>query len=101
MQTRFRSSMPRDCAITTTNARNRRRVDIRLLPILGALYTISLIDRTNISAARISGIDLDLDLAVGSRASIARKFLLTEDLFLHVSDLTSHSLGLLHWLCYL
>lgn len=68
---------------------------------MGALYTISLIDRTNISAARISGIDEDLDLAVGSRASIARKFLLTELLFLHVSDLTSHSLGLLYWLCYL
>ena len=48
---------------------------------MGALYTISLIDRTNISAARISGIDEDLDLAVGSRASIARKFLLTELLF--------------------
>lgn len=68
---------------------------------MGALYTISLIDRTNISAARISGIDEDLDLDVGSRASIARKFLLTKLLFLHVLDLICHSLGLLYWLCYL
>lgn len=68
---------------------------------MGALYTISLIDRTNISAARISGIDEDLDLDVGSRASIARKFLLTKLLFLQVLYLTSHSLGLLYWLCYL
>jgi hypothetical protein len=29
-----------------------------------------LIDRTNISVARISGLDDDLDLKVGSRASI-------------------------------
>jgi hypothetical protein len=54
---------------------DRRKIDIRLLPILGALYTISLVDRTNISAARISGIDTDLKLAVGNRASIARKFI--------------------------
>jgi hypothetical protein len=46
-------------------------VDIRLLPILGALYTIALVDRTNISVARISGLDDDLDLKVGNRASIA------------------------------
>jgi hypothetical protein len=47
-----------------------RKIDIRLLPILGTLYTIALIDRTNISVARISGLDDDLDLKVGSRASV-------------------------------
>lgn len=47
-----------------------RKVDIRLLPILGALYTIALIDRTNISVARISGLDDDLELKVGDRASV-------------------------------
>jgi hypothetical protein len=47
-----------------------RKIDIRLLPILGALYTIALIDRTNISVARISGLDDDLDLKIGSRASV-------------------------------
>jgi hypothetical protein len=48
-----------------------RKIDLRLLPILGALYTISLIDRNNISVARISGLDEDLGLNVGSRASLA------------------------------
>lgn len=47
-----------------------RKIDVRLLPILGALYTIALIDRTNISVARISGLDDDLDLKVGNRASV-------------------------------
>ncbi|SMQ50473.1 unnamed protein product [Zymoseptoria tritici ST99CH_3D7] len=48
-----------------------RKIDWRLLPILGALYTISLVDRNNISVARISGLDEDLGLDVGSRASLA------------------------------
>ncbi|KJY01880.1 phthalate transporter like protein [Zymoseptoria brevis] len=48
-----------------------RKIDLRLLPILGALYTISLIDRNNISVARISGLDEDLGLDVGTRASLA------------------------------
>ena len=47
-----------------------RKIDFRLLPILGALYTIALIDRTNISVARISGLDDDLDLKIGNRASV-------------------------------
>lgn len=48
-----------------------RKIDVRLLPILGALYTISLVDRSNISVARISGLDEDVGLDIGSRASIA------------------------------
>ncbi|KAH6681910.1 major facilitator superfamily domain-containing protein [Halenospora varia] len=47
-----------------------RKVHIRILTILGVLYTICLIDRSNISVARIPGIDGDLDLIVGSRSSI-------------------------------
>lgn len=48
-----------------------RKIDLRLLPILGALYCIALIDRTNISVARISGLDEDVGLDVGNRASVA------------------------------
>lgn len=48
-----------------------RKIDLRLLPILGALYCIALIDRTNISVARISGLDDDVGLKIGNRASIA------------------------------
>jgi hypothetical protein len=39
-----------------------RKVDIRLLIILGALYSIALIDRTNLSAARVAGMAKDLKL---------------------------------------
>ena len=48
-----------------------RRVDWRLLPILGALYSIALIDRVNVSAARISGMDAALGLSIGDRYTIA------------------------------
>lgn len=41
-----------------------RKVDLRLLLILGALYSISIIDRTNLSAARVAGMEKDLRLSV-------------------------------------
>lgn len=47
-----------------------RKIDFRLLPIVVALHAISLVDRTNISVARISGMDDDLQLDTGERASI-------------------------------
>ncbi|EPQ27379.1 uncharacterized protein PFL1_04918 [Pseudozyma flocculosa PF-1] len=51
--------------------RVRTRIDRRLLPILGALYSIALIDRTNLSAARIAGAEKDLKLNVGQNYTIA------------------------------
>jgi hypothetical protein len=63
-----------DVALTTDpimKQRVLRKIDLRLLPILGTLYCISLIDRNNISVARISGLDQDLGLDVGNRASVA------------------------------
>lgn len=47
-----------------------RRVDLRLLPILAALYSFALIDRTNLANARVAGAGTDLDLSVGERYSI-------------------------------
>jgi len=47
-----------------------RKVDIRLLIILSAIYAVSLIDRTNISVARVAGMARDLQLTVGERYSI-------------------------------
>ncbi|GAA6037418.1 hypothetical protein JCM8097_008561 [Rhodosporidiobolus ruineniae] len=47
-----------------------RKVDWRLIPILSAIYAISLIDRTNISVARVAGMGRDLQLTVGERYSI-------------------------------
>ncbi|KAI8628740.1 major facilitator superfamily domain-containing protein [Xylariaceae sp. FL1651] len=46
-----------------------RRIDRRLLVTVGFMYCVSLIDRTNISAAAIAGMIQDLDL-VGDRYSI-------------------------------
>lgn len=51
-----------------------RKIDYRLLPILAALYTIALIDRTNLGGARISGIDEAIGLDVGSRYSVVGTF---------------------------
>ncbi|GAC77175.1 permease of the major facilitator superfamily [Moesziomyces antarcticus T-34] len=50
--------------------RVRRKVDRRLLPILGALYSIALIDRTNLSAARIAGAGVELKLTAGTNYSV-------------------------------
>ncbi|KAF4121913.1 Major Facilitator Superfamily [Geosmithia morbida] len=46
------------------------RVDRRLVVTVGALYCISLVDRTNMSAANIAGMSVDLNL-VGFRYNIA------------------------------
>ncbi|KAK0241418.1 major facilitator superfamily domain-containing protein [Armillaria nabsnona] len=47
-----------------------RRVDLRLLPVLGALYALALIDRSNMGVARIAGMDKALELSLGARYSI-------------------------------
>lgn len=47
--------------------RIRRRIDLRLIPCLGFMYGISLMDRKNVSNAAIAGMTVDLDLGVGYR----------------------------------
>ncbi|RJE21364.1 phthalate transporter [Aspergillus sclerotialis] len=47
------------------------RVDRRLVTMTGLAYCISLMDRTNVSAAAIAGMKTDLELDVGYRYSIA------------------------------
>lgn len=46
-----------------------RRVDVRLVLVLGALYAVSLMDRTNLGNAVIAGMAVDLKL-IGARYSI-------------------------------
>ncbi|KAK0389962.1 hypothetical protein NLU13_3535 [Sarocladium strictum] len=71
-----------------------RKVDWRLLPILGCLYTIALVDRSNIGVARIAGMDEDLGLATGSRASIILMvFFISYILFEIPSNAVLHRLG--------
>ena len=47
----------------------RRKIDYRLLPILGAMYAISLMDRTNLGLAAVAGMNQDLELT-GNRYTI-------------------------------
>ncbi|KAJ4483508.1 major facilitator superfamily domain-containing protein [Lentinula aciculospora] len=47
-----------------------RRIDLRMLPLLGLLYSLALIDRTNLGVARIAGMGEDLELSVGTRYSL-------------------------------
>lgn len=47
------------------------KIDWRLVPFLAALYSISLIDRTNISLARAAGMGTALELQISPRYSIA------------------------------
>ena len=79
-----------------------RRIDVRLLPILGALYSIALIDRTNISAARISGMDDDLVLSVGNRYTIALVvFFPPYFLFELPSNIVLRKVGSANWLAFI
>ena len=44
-----------------------KRVDRRLVTTVGLMYCVSLMDRTNLGAANIAGMDVDLGLQVGNR----------------------------------
>jgi hypothetical protein len=57
-------------AMEQLTSSDRRRIDLRLLPILGVMYSISLIDRTNLGLAIVAGMDKDLELTVGNRYTI-------------------------------
>ncbi|KAK2742939.1 hypothetical protein FQN57_005069 [Myotisia sp. PD_48] len=50
-------------------SRIRRRVDLRLIPCLGLMYAVSLMDRKNVANAAIAGMRQDLDLIKGYRYS--------------------------------
>lgn len=56
--------------LIVTPSLHRRRIDMRLLPILGVMYSMSLIDRTNLGLALVAGMQEDLGLAIGSRYTI-------------------------------
>ncbi|KAH4046604.1 hypothetical protein HBH64_162090 [Parastagonospora nodorum] len=48
-----------------------RKVDLRLIPILGLLYSVAGLDRVNLSNARVAGMNTDLRFDIGDRYSIA------------------------------
>ncbi|KAF2453398.1 major facilitator superfamily transporter [Lineolata rhizophorae] len=47
-----------------------RRIDRRLVTIVGLMYCVSLMDRTNLSAANIAGMAAELRLDIGYRYSV-------------------------------
>ncbi|KAJ9661449.1 hypothetical protein H2201_006480 [Coniosporium apollinis] len=79
-----------------------RKVDWRLLPILGALYAIALIDRVNISNARVAGMDQDLGLRIGARYTIALvMFFPPYFLFELPSNILLRRVGSANWLSFI
>lgn len=46
-----------------------RKVDFRLIPVLGCMYCVSLMDRTNLGVAMVAGMGVDLKLT-GERYSL-------------------------------
>ncbi|ERT02741.1 uncharacterized protein SPSK_00499 [Sporothrix schenckii 1099-18] len=47
-----------------------RHIDRRLVVVIGFMYCVSLMDRTNLGAANIAGMETDLGLKIGTRYSI-------------------------------
>ncbi|RPA99625.1 MFS general substrate transporter [Choiromyces venosus 120613-1] len=76
-----------------------RKVDLRLLPILGALYSVALIDRANMANAAIAGMMVDLKLFIGDRYSIALlMFFIPYFLFELPSNIVLRRVGSAVWL---
>jgi len=79
-----------------------RKIDRRLLPILGALYSIALIDRINVSAARVAGMDADLGLSIGNRYTVALVvFFIPYFIFELPSNIVLRKVGSANWLSFI
>ncbi|KAI8930801.1 hypothetical protein NX059_011824 [Plenodomus lindquistii] len=79
-----------------------RKVDWRLLPILGALYSIALIDRTNISNARVAGMGRDLSLQIGDRYTIVLVLFFPTYFLLELpSNMVLRKVGSANWLAFI
>lgn len=72
----------------------KRRMDLRIVTTLGFMYCVSLMDRTNLGAASIAGMDKELELSVGERYGIITLvFFVTYTLFQPPSTVIVRSLG--------
>lgn len=49
----------------------RKKVDRRIFPMLSIVFGLSLVDRTNISAAYVAGLGQDLHLNIGVRYNLS------------------------------
>ncbi|TDL25014.1 MFS general substrate transporter [Rickenella mellea] len=76
-----------------------RKVDLRLLPMLGALYSFALIDRTNLSNVRLNGAGVDLELATGNHYSVTNLVFFIPYILLELpSNLAFRRVGAALWL---
>ncbi|CAZ81943.1 unnamed protein product [Tuber melanosporum] len=76
-----------------------RKVDIRLIPMLAAIYSVAMVDRTNMSNAAIAGMMKDLKLYIGDRYSIALLvFFIPYFLFELPSNIVLRRVGSAVWL---
>ncbi|EHY57969.1 putative transporter [Exophiala dermatitidis] len=79
-----------------------RRIDFRLLPILGIMYSISLVDRTNLGLALVAGMAEDLELTVGNRYTVlVMIFFVAYMCFEIPSNLVLPRAGAANWLTFL
>lgn len=79
-----------------------RKIDWRLLPILGAMYSIALIDRTNIANARIAGMGTDLALQIGDRYTIVLVLFFPTYFLLELpSNMVLRKVGSANWLSFI
>ncbi|KAJ6499147.1 high-affinity nicotinic acid transporter [Mycena sanguinolenta] len=76
-----------------------RRIDWRLLPLMSALYAVSLMDRSNLSIARTAGMGTDLNLTVSTRYStVACLYFVPYILFQLPSNVLLRFFGVRLWL---
>ncbi|ODH53318.1 hypothetical protein GX48_00514 [Paracoccidioides brasiliensis] len=72
----------------------RRRIDLRLIPALGLMYGISLMDRKNVSNAAIAGMLVDLKLQKGYGYSlITLSFFITYIVFQPIMTIACRKVG--------
>ncbi|KAF8653320.1 hypothetical protein AX16_004020 [Volvariella volvacea WC 439] len=87
--------------IATLERKTIRQVDFRILPLLGILYALAVIDRSNLGIARVVGMDHDLGLSIGSRYSILSAIYFVPYIFFQLpSNLVLRSLGVRHWMAF-
>ncbi|OJJ48041.1 hypothetical protein ASPZODRAFT_131688 [Penicilliopsis zonata CBS 506.65] len=76
-----------------------RKIDLRLVPILVLLHAVCIVDRSNISVARISGLDDALQLDQGNRVSIVTLvFFVTFIVFDIPSNMAVRRVGPARWM---
>lgn len=82
--------------------KNRWKIDFRVFPMLCIVFGLSLLDRTNISAAYIAGLAKDLKLNIGARYSVALLvFFIGYCIFELPSNFIIRRLGARWWLSFL